>query len=300
MAKDKEKEDPSATIPDSPPPEHPKTRSKLELEAKLENTKKEAKIKRCKVAVERLDENISRRALLGVSSLEKRVADLQVTETERSRRRRGSVETEGESGTSEVERRLRRQVLAESEVEKRVADLQVSDSDRPRRRRGSIESDCKAEKGGKGDLGPQLCVTKQLEVLERSRQENCHNGGKMGTSPAEPPPAGEKKENDGGASESGHKLEKISDKPELTQSSPAVLGTEDRNEGDEEKLEKQSEVVRKRRRKTNKTGFPSTMKKKRRIEHENSRRQWVSCSLFFLLQLQPILGTGCCKEYLSI
>ena len=69
----------------------------------------------------------ARRALLGVSSLEKRVADLQVTETERSRRRRGSVETEGESGTSEVERRLRRQVLAESEVEKRVADLTLGD-----------------------------------------------------------------------------------------------------------------------------------------------------------------------------
>ena len=284
--KEKEREDSAATIPGSSPPEHPKTRSKLELEAKLENTKKEAKIKRCKVAVERLDENISRRALLGVSSLEKKVADLQVTETERSRRRRGSVETEAESGASESERRLRRQVLAESEVEKRVADLQVSDTDRPRRRRGSIESDCKTDKGGKGEL-PELCVTKQLEVLERSRQslveENCHNGGKMGSCPAEPTPAAEKKENDGGGSESGHKLEKISDKPELTQSSPAVLGTEDRNEGDEEKLslEKQSEVLRKRRRKTNKTGFPSTMKKKRRVEHENSRQQWVSFFLFF-------------------
>ena len=105
----------------------------------------------------------------------------------------------------------------------------------------------------------------------------------MGSSPAEPTPAGEKKENDGRGSESSsHKLEKISDKPELTQSSPAVLGTEDRNEGEEEKLslEKHSEVVRKRRRKTNKTGFPSTMKKKRRIEHENSRQHWVSCLLF--------------------
>ena len=283
MAKDKGKDDSSAAVPDSPPPEHPKTRSKLELEAKLENTKKEAKIKRCKVAVERLDENISRRALLGVSSLEKRVADLQVAETERSRRRRGSVETEGESGTtSEVERRLRRQVLAESEVEKKVADLQVSDTDRPRRRRGSVDSDCKTEKSGKGNLAPELCVTKQLEVLERSRQENCHDGGKMGSSPAEPTPAGGKKENDGGASETDHKLEKISDKPELTQSSPAVLGSEDRNERDEEKLEKQSEV-RKRRRKTNKTGFPSTIKKRRRIDHENSRQQWVSCCVSFFL-----------------
>ena len=286
MAKGKDKEDSSAPIPDSPPPEHPKTRSKLELEAKLENTKKEAKIKRCKVTVERLDENISRRALLGVSSIEKRVGDLQVTETERSRRRRGSVEPEGESGTtSEVERRLQRQDLDESEVEKTGVDLHVSDTERPRRRRGSVESDCKTEKSGKGDLGPEMCVTKQLEVLERSRQslaENCDNGGKMGSSPAEPTPAGEKKENDGGGGERSHKLEKISAKPELNQSSFAVLGTEDRSGGEGEKLEKQSEVlVRKRRRKVNKTGFPSTMKKRRRIENENMRQQWVSYCMFF-------------------
>merc|ERR1719210_1314702 len=87
--KEEEKEDLAVSLP-----ELPKTRSKLELEAKLENRKKEARIKRCKVAVERLDEKISRRALLGVSSLEKKVADLKVTETERRNRRRGSVETE--------------------------------------------------------------------------------------------------------------------------------------------------------------------------------------------------------------
>merc|ERR1719266_2382242 len=270
MAKDKEKEsekeDSAATIVGSSPPEpHPKTRSKLELEAKLENTKKEAKIKRCKVAVERLNENISRRALLGVSSLEERVADLQVTETERNKRRRGSVDFEPES---ESERIMSKQVLAESDVEKRVADLQVSDTDRPRRRRGSIE--------------PELCVTQQLEALEKSRQslpsgssgpvkENCE---KMGSSSAEPITAAGEKENGGGSSESDHKLEKISDKPELTQSGPAVLGTEDRLEEEKMALEKQGEV-RKRRRKTNKTGFPSTMKKRRKIEHESSRQQWA-------------------------
>ena len=183
MAKDQEKEDSATTLAETSPPEHPKTRSKLELEAKLENRKKEAKIKRCKVAVERLNEKISRRALLGVSSLEKRVADLQVTETERSRRRRGSVETEeGESGlVSESERSRRRQVSAESEVEKRVADLQLvseNTENRSRRRRSSIEVlDCnKTDKSVKRDLSSELCVTKQLEVLERSRQENCHNG----------------------------------------------------------------------------------------------------------------------------
>ena len=114
----------------------------------------------------------------------------------------------------------------------------------------------------------------------------------MGSSPAEKTPAGEKKENDGRGSESSsHKLEKISDKPELTQSGPAVLGTEDRLEEEKMALEKQGEV-RKRRRKTNKTGFPSTMKKRRRIEHESSRQQWVSCSVFrnpSNTQIGPIL-----------
>ena len=283
--KDKEKEETASTIAGSSSLDHPKTRSKLELEAKLENTKKEAKIKRCKVAVERLNENISRRALLGVSSLEERVADLQVTETERNKRRRGSVDFEPES---EAERIMSKQVLAESDVEKRVADLQVSDTDRPRRRRGSIEA--------------ELCVTQQLEALEKSRQslasgssgpvkENCDQGGKMGSSSAEPITAAGKKENGGGSSESDHKLEKISDKPELTQSGPAVLGTEDRLEEEKMALEKQGEV-RKRRRKTNKTGFPSTMKKRRRIEHESSRQQWVSCSVFrnpSNTQIGPIL-----------
>merc|ERR1712083_439457 len=101
--------------------------------------------------------------------------------------RRGSVDFEPES---ESERLKSKQVLAESDVEKRVADLQVSDTDRPRRRRGSIE--------------PELCVTQQLEALEKSRQslasgssgpvkENYEKMGKMGSSSAEPiTDAGEK------------------------------------------------------------------------------------------------------------
>ena len=278
--KDEEKEDLAVSLP-----ELPKTRSKLELEAKLENRKKEARIKRCKVAVERLDEKISRRALLGVSSLEKKVADLKVTETERRNRRRGSVETE--RSVLERERITRRQVLAENEVEKRVASLHVSDTERPQRQqRVATESD------GKED-NTELCVTKQLEVLERNRkslagsskslvgssgpsEEIPDDGEKMDTSPGEPPPADEKKENGGETDAPGHKLGKISDKPELAKSSPVLLGTGTRGEGQEDKLEKQSEVLRKRRRKTNKTGFPTTLKKKRRVEKEKTAQQWVS------------------------
>ena len=287
--KDEEKEDLAVSLP-----ELPKTRSKLELEAKLENRKKEARIKRCKVAVERLDEKISRRALLGVSSLEKKVADLKVTETERRNRRRGSVETE--RSVLERERITRRQVLAENEVEKRVASLHVSDTERPQRQeRVATESDCKED-------NTELCVTKQLEELERNRkslvgsskslvgssksllgcsgplEEIPDDGEKMDTSLAEPPLADEKKENGGETDAPGHKLGKISDKPELAKSSPVLLGTGTRGEGQEDKLEKQSEVLRKRRRKTNKTGFPTTLKKKRRVEKEKTaqQQQWVS------------------------
>merc|ERR1712156_1097126 len=148
--------------------------------------------------------------------------------------------------------------------------------------------------------------TKQLEVLERNRkslagssksfvgsskslvgssksllgssgpsEEIPNDGEKMDTSPGEPPPADEKKENGGETDAPGHKLGKISDKPELAKSSPVLLGTGTRGEGQEDKLEKQSEVLRKRRRKTNKTGFPTTLKKKRRVEKENTAQQWV-------------------------
>ena len=88
----------------------------------------------------------------------------------------------------------------------------------------------------------------------------------------------EKKENGGETAAPGHKLGKISDKPELAKSSPVLLGTGTRGEGQEDKLEKQSEVLRKRRRKTNKTGFPTTLKKKRRVEKEKTaqQQQWVS------------------------
>merc|ERR1719412_848204 len=99
----------------------------------------------------------------------------------------------------------------------------------------------------------------------------------MDTSLAEPPLADEKKENGGETDAPGHKLGKISDKPELAKSSPVLLGTGTRGEGQEDKLEKQSEVLRKRRRKTNKTGFPTTLKKKRRVETEKTaqQQQWV-------------------------
>merc|ERR1712038_535021 len=77
-------------------------------------------------------------------------------------RRRGSVETE--RSVLERERITRRQVLAENEVEKRVASLHVSDTERPQRREQvATESD------GKED-NTELCVTKQLEVLERNRK----------------------------------------------------------------------------------------------------------------------------------
>ena len=165
----------------------------------------------------------------------------------------------------------------------------MSDTERPQRQeRVATESDFKED-------NTELCVTKQLEELERNRkslagssksllgcsgpmEEIPNDGEKMDTSLAEPPPADEKKENSGETDAPGYKLGKISDKPELAKSSPVLLGTGTRGEGQEDKLEKQSEVLRKRRRKTNKTGFPTTLKKKRRVEKEKTaqQQQWVS------------------------
>merc|ERR1712107_31522 len=115
---------------------------------------------------------------------------------------------------------------------------------------------------------------KSLEGSSGPSEEIPDNGEKMDTSLAEPPPADEKKEN-GETDAPGHKLGKISDKPELAKYSPVLLGTGTRGEGQENKLEKQSELLRKRRRKTNKTGFPITLKKKRRVEKEKAAQQWV-------------------------
>jgi hypothetical protein len=275
-AKSKERDEPSSKQPPVtiPAAEHPKTRSKLEQEAKLEHTKKEAKIKRCKVAVERLNEDISRRALLGAAaSLEKRVENLQVTDTDRSQRRGGPVPVHAPVPVPEPE-------PVPVDVEQHVSTP------------------------SKENIGVTLCVTQQLEVLEQKRkilkstssqsaekaeksvernaektnekvEENIEvekevNREKIVGSSAEPALAAEKKENN-----CNSKLEKITDKPELTQSSPAVLGSENTSEadlGEEMVREKQTELVRKRRRKTNKTGFPATLKKKRRLEGREGAR----------------------------
>ena len=263
----KQREEPNIEKPHHILTKLPKTRSKVEQEAKLESTKKEARIKKCKVAVERLDENISRRALLGTAaSLEKRVEALHMTEMERTRPRRKEIEV----ANKQAEEKGSEQPAGAASLEKRVRDLHVTDTLRSFPDNSAPKQDDSVLPEAVEE--PQ-CVTQQLEVLERRRRSiklaAASDESQSENSSAEPTPT---------ALEKGSTaiLDKILDNSEFTKSSPTVPGNESKAETTQElTLKKKIEVVRKRRKKTNKTGFPSATKKRRKVENEDDKIQKV-------------------------
>ena len=264
---EKQREEPNVEKPNPILTKLPKTRSKVEQEAKLESTKKEARIKKCKVAVERLDENISRRALLGTeASLEKRVEALHMTEMERTRPRRKEIQVE----RKQAEEKVIEQPAGEASLEKRVRDLHVTDT---LRSLPNNSEPIKEDSALPAAVEKPQCVTQQLEVLERRRRNiklaAVSNECQSGNSSAETTPTALEKG-------SAATIDRILCNSELTKSSLEVPGNKSKTETTQElTLEKKIEVVRKRRKKTNKTGFPSATKKRRKVENKDDKIQKV-------------------------
>ena len=204
----------------------PKTRAKLDQQAKIESLEKTAKIKKCQVAVERLRQEISRSALLTLTNGQK-------SNTDDDKRRSTLVE----NCLTEI---------ADREEGQRGEKVQDPDANK---------KIVKADKNTKDNR----CSTKKLGNMISEKEGPLLSGG-VGNNPTQETRLPEKNLRQGGHSSSGSSTEqnKIKSKGIKIKSKSHETENEDEpNEGEKHKLKK-------RKRKTNKTGFPTKSKKKKK------------------------------------
>merc|ERR1711892_580739 len=246
----------------------PKTRAKLDQQAKIESLEKKAKIKKCQVAVERLRQEISRSALLTLTNGQK-------SNTDDDKRRSTLVENCLTKITDSSEG-LSKQSVDESDSNKSIV---------------------KPDKNTKDNR----CSPKKLENMISEKEGPLLSGG-VGNNPTQETRLPEKNLTQGGHSSSDSSAEQNRLKSIGIRKKSKSHETETENKI--QQIEDEKHKSKKRRRKTNKTGFPNNSKKKKKTtidEDETNQEKLVQVEKLLVSTLptpspMPMLSSEKAKD----